>query len=192
MVEQIVYFDRPGRENTDAVIEAVRARRDALDIEHLVVASNSGATALKLWEALKGTGATLVSIPEHAGFRGDDEASFTDEQRRAQEEKGIKVLVCSHALSGVGRSISNKFGGISHVEIIAYTLRQFGGEGLKVAVEVAVMAADAGLVPTDREIIAVGGTGGGADCAIVLKAAHMNNFFDLEVREIIAKPRSRG
>jgi hypothetical protein len=70
-------------------------------------------------------------------------------------------------------------------------LRQFGGEGLKVAVEVAVMAADAGLIPTDREVIAVGGTGRGADTAIVLKAAHMNNFFDLEVREIIAKPRQR-
>jgi len=94
----------------------------------------------------------------------------------------VKVLVCSHALSGVGRSITNKFGGISQVEIIAYTLRLFGTEGLKVAVEVAVMAADAGLVPTDCEIIAVGGSGGGADTAVVLKAAHMNNFFDLEIR----------
>jgi len=34
-------------------------------------------------------------------------------------------------------------------------------------------------------------TGKGADTALVLKAAHMNNFFDLEVREIIAKPRQR-
>lgn len=188
----IVYFDRPGPANTDAVIEAVARRREDLKIEHVVVASNSGATALKLSAALQGTGTTVISVAEHAGFRGDDAASLTDEQRAAQEERGIKVLVCSHALSGVGRSISNKFGGISHVEIIAYTLRQFGGEGLKVAVELAVMAADAGLVPTDREIIAVGGSGGGADCAIVLKAAHMNNFFDLEIREILAKPRSRG
>jgi len=187
----ILYFGRPGRENTDAVVAAVTARREELDIEHVVVASDSGATALKLWEALEGTDATLVSVPEHAGFGGGDTPSLSDAQRRAQEGRGIEVLVCTHALSGVGRSVTNKFGGISHVEIIAYTLRQFGGEGLKVAVEVAVMAADAGLVPTDREIIAVGGTGGGADCAIVLKAAHMNNFFDLEVREIIAKPRQR-
>ncbi len=188
----IVYFDRPGPANTDAVIEVVKTRQEELSIGHVVVASNSGATALKLSAALQGTGTTVVSVAEHAGFRGGDAPSLTDEQRAAQEERGIKVLVCSHALSGVGRSISNKFGGISHVEIIAYTLRQFGGEGLKVAVELAVMAADAGLVPTDREIIAVGGSGGGADCAIVLKAAHMNNFFDLEIREILAKPRSRG
>jgi hypothetical protein len=78
------------------------------------------------------------------------------------------------------------------VEIIAHVLRLFGGDGIKVAVEVSVMAADAGLIPTSREIISVGGTSGGADSAIVLKAAHMNNFFDLEIREIIAKPRQRG
>ncbi|MBM3474626.1 MAG: hypothetical protein FJX75_15285 [Armatimonadetes bacterium] len=189
---RIVYFDRPGPENTAAVVEAVRERRAELGIEHVVVASDSGATALALWEALEGTGATLVSVPEHAGFSGGDTPSLSDEQRRALQERGITVLVCSHALSGVARSITSKFGGVSHVEIIAHTLRLFGGEGLKVAVEVAVMAADAGLVPTDREIIAVGGSGGGADCAVVLKAAHMNNFFDLEVREIVVKPRSRG
>mgnify|MGYP000088288728 CR=1 FL=1 len=74
------------------------------------------------------------------------------------------------------------------MEIIAHTLRLFGTEGLKVAVEIAIMAADAGLIPTDTEVISVGGSGGGADTALVLKAAHMNNFFDLEIREIIAKP----
>jgi hypothetical protein len=191
MLKEIIYFDRRGRENTDAVVEAVKRRRDELGIEHVVTASNTGATALKLWEALKDTGATLVSIPEHAGWKGGDDCSLSDDERRALEERGIKVLVCAHALSGVGRSITSKFGGVSHLEIIAHTLRRFGGDGLKVAVEVAVMAADAGLVPTDREIIAVGGSGGGADCAIVLRAAHMNNFFDLEVREILCKPRSR-
>ena len=79
------------------------------------------------------------------------------EKKREQEEKGIQVLICAHALSGVGRSITKKFGGI-----------------------------------TPTEIIALGGNGGGADTAIVLKAAHMNNFFDLEVREILTKPRQRA
>lgn len=190
-VGKTVYFERPGPKNTAAVARAVRRRRDELGVEHVVVASNSGATALALWEVLADAGVTLVSVGEHTGFSGGDEQHLSDEQRRALEEKGIKVLICAHALSGVGRSITKTFGGITHVEIIAYTLRLFGTEGIKVAVEVAVMAADAGLVPTDREIIAVGGSGAGADTALVLKAAHMNNFFDLEVREIIAKPRQR-
>ena len=188
---EILYFDRPGPKNTGALAVAVRERAQALGIRHVVVASNSGATALTLQRALADDGVAVVAVTEHAGWDGKgDDLTLTDTMRRRLEAAGVRVLTCSHALSGVARSITNKFGGVSHVEIIAYTLRAFG-EGLKVAVEVAVMAADAGLVPTDREIIAVGGTGRGADTAVVLRAAHMNNFFDLEVREIIAKPRQR-
>ncbi|MCD6377506.1 MAG: hypothetical protein J7L99_01500 [Planctomycetes bacterium] len=187
---EIVYFDTPGPQNTSAIVEIVKKRCAELGIEHVVVASDSGATAMKMREALPES-VKIVAIPEHAGYKGGDASSITPEARKQLEEKGIKVLICSHALSGVARSITNKFGGISHIEIIAYTLRLFGCEGIKVAVEVAVMAADAGEVPTDREIIAVGGTGKGADTAIVLKSAHMTNFFDLEIREILAKPRQR-
>jgi len=190
-IKEILYFDRPGPKNTDGVIEAVKNRAKELGIGHVVVASTRGETGLKFCEALQGAGVTLVSVSEHAGFYQLDEVPISAENRQALESKGAKVFVGSHALSGVARSITNKFGGISHVELIAHVLRQFGGEGLKVAVEVAVMAADAGLIPTDREVIAIGGTGRGADTAIVVKAAHMNNFFDLEVREIIAKPRQR-
>jgi uncharacterized protein len=191
-MKEIVYFDRSGSENTEGVIRVVQKGVKELGIQHVVVASDTGQTTLKFWEALKGTGVKLISVGEHAGYDGGDESSISEEARKNLEGKGIKVLVCSHALSGVGRSITKKFGGISHVEIIAYTLRLFGTDGIKVAVEVSVMAADAGLIPTDREIIAIGGSYGGADSAIVLKAAHMNNFFDLEIREILAKPRQRG
>ena len=40
--KDIVYFDRPGPENTDAVVEAVAKRREELRIEHVVTASSSG------------------------------------------------------------------------------------------------------------------------------------------------------
>ena len=186
---EIVYFDRPGRENTDAVIEIVARRCGELGIEHMVVASNSGATAMKLADALEGSGVSIVAIPEHAGWHGGDESSMPAETRAELEGRGVKVLVCSHALSGVGRSITGKFGGVSHVEIIAHTLRRFGCDGIKVAVEVAVMAADAACAPTGDDIIALGGTGKGCDAALVLKAAHQNNFFDLRVREVIAMAR---
>ncbi|MBI4596541.1 MAG: hypothetical protein HY730_09250 [Candidatus Tectomicrobia bacterium] len=191
-VKEILYFDRPRPENTLGVAGAVKERAKDLGIEHIVIASNTGKTTLEFWEVLKGMAVRLVSVTGHAGFNSGDDIALSEEKRRELESKSIRILTCSHALSGVGRSISKKFGGISHVEIIAYTLRQFGCEGIKVAVEVSVMAADAGLVPTDREIIAVGGSAGGADAAIVLKAAHMNNFFDLEIREIIAKVRQRS
>jgi len=189
--KNILYFASPGENNTAGVIQAVKERMSGSGIGHIVVASNSGATALALWNEVHDLDARIVSVTEHAGFEGGDKIQISPEMKKELEDKGVKVLMGSHALSGVGRSIAKKFGGTSHTEIIAAALRLFGGEGLKVAVEISVMAADAGLVPTDAEIIAIGGTWRGADSALVLKTAHMNNFFDLEIREIICKPRQR-
>ncbi len=187
-VKEIIYFDKPGAKNTEAVAVAVRKRCEELNIKNVVVASGSGETALTFCEALEGAGVTLVAVASHAGFWGEDQIDLEPKKREELQKRGVKIVMSSHILSGVGRSISNKFGGVTPVEIIAHTLRRFC-EGVKVTVEISVMAADAGAIPTDAEIIAVGGTGRGADTAVVLKPAHMNNFFDLEIREIIAMPR---
>lgn len=184
---RIVYFEKSGKNNTAAAANCVAERLGTGDIEHVVVASNSGSTALAVLEQTAGSGVKLVSVTEHAGFDGGDELRLREEHASKLREAGVPILICSHALSGVGRSVSKKFGGTTPVEIIAHTLRRLG-QGVKVCVEIAVMAADAGLVPTDRDIIAVGGSGGGADTALVLQAAHMNNFFDLKIREILCKP----
>jgi hypothetical protein len=191
IIKETYYFAAPGPQNTDLVIQAARKRIQELDIQHVVVASTTGATALKVWEALQDIHLAIVCVGEHYGFWGGDAQKFSDATRQGLENKGVKVFIGSHALSGVGRAITNKFKGISHTEIIAYTLRQLG-QGIKVCVEIAIMAADAGLIPTDREVVAIGGTSKGADSAVVLKPAHMHNYFDLEIREIIAKPRQNA
>jgi hypothetical protein len=189
--KEIIYFDKPGPKNTEEVIKAVSNRVKELEISHVVVASTRGYTAVNMCEALKNKNVTVICVAEHTGFAGQDKQLLGEENRQKLEKSGAKMLIGSHALSGIERSVSKKFGGLSHVETIAYTFRQFGTEGIKVAVEISIMASDAGLIPTDQEIIAVAGTGKGADTAVVLKAAHMNNYFDLEIREIIAKPRQR-
>ncbi len=73
------------------------------------------------------------------------------------------------------------------LETIAETLRRFS-QGIKAGIEISIMAADAGLIPVDRDVIAIAGTGSGADSSVVIKSASMNSFFDLKVREIIAMP----
>ena len=50
------------------------------------------------------------------------------------------------------------------------------------------MAADAGLISTKENVIAMGGTGRGVDTALVIKPANVQSFFDLKVKEIICKP----
>jgi len=62
------------------------------------------------------------------------------------------------------------------------------GEGTKVCVEIVLMAADAGLIPVDKDVIAIAGTGRGADTALRIKPANAARFFDLKIREVLAKP----
>ena len=186
MEKTINYFENKGAENTDKVIELVKQRREELGIVNIVVASVSGKTALKLRESMQDV--NIISITHHAGFKEKGKLEITPEYVKKLEENNITLYTGSHSLSGVGRGITNKFGGITPVEIIAATLRLFG-QGVKVCVEITIMAADGGLIPVDGEIIAVGGTAWGADAAVVLKPAHMSNFFDLQIKEIIAMPR---
>lgn len=186
MEKSIHYFENPGSENTDKVIELVKARKEELGINYIVIASASGSSGVKLAQKINDT--NIVNVTHHAGFRGGDEIEVKPEYRKELETRGVPIYASSHALSGVGRGISNKFKGATPVEIIAETLRLFS-QGVKVCVEISIMAADGGLIPTDSEIIAVGGTGTGVDTAVVLKAAHMNKFLDLRIHEIIAMPR---
>lgn len=186
MEKKINYFENPGIENTEKVIELVKERREELGIENIVVASVSGRTSVKVLESM--SDARIVSITHHAGFKGGDDLELQQEYVEKLDNAGVPVYVGSHSLSGVGRGISNKFGGVTPVEIIAGTLRMFS-QGVKVCVEISIMAADAGLMPTDKEVIALGGTAQGVDTAVVLKPAHMGNFFDLRINEIIAMPR---
>jgi hypothetical protein len=94
-----------------------------------------------------------------------------------------------HALGdGVGAAFSDKYGGQAPEEIVCDTLYRFS-QGMKVAVECTLMAAGAGLLDMSQEVIAVAGTDGGADTAIVCKPAYPRTFHALEIREVLAKPR---
>ena len=186
MEKNIHYFENPGIENTDKLIELVKARKEELGINNIVIASASGSSGVKLAEKIEN--ASIVNVTHHAGFRGGDKIEVETKYGLELEKRGVEIYAGSHALSGVGRGISNKFGGVTPVEVVAETLRMFS-QGLKVCVEISIMAADAGLIPTDTEVIAIGGTGKGVDTAVVLSPAHMNNFFDLKIHEIIAMPR---
>jgi uncharacterized protein len=88
----------------------------------------------------------------------------------------------------VERSIFKKYNGSYPALLIADTLRLFG-QGVKVAVEISIMAADAGML-TGNDIISIGGSGKGADSAIVLKPANQSDLFDMRIREIMCKPRN--
>ncbi len=180
-----VYFEKPGSENTEAVLRIARQRAEELGIKNIVVASTSGDTAVKAMEALSGFRVIVVS--HVTGLREPDTQEFTEENKKMVESKGGVMLTTAHAFSGVSRALRTKFNTVAIGDIIANTLRIFG-QGMKVACEIAMMAADSGLVRTDEDIIAIAGTGRGADTAIVLKPVNAHNFFDLKIKEILCKP----
>ena len=190
----VTYFEKLRKENTQRTLELAKRRAEELGIKTILVASTRGETGVRACEVFQGY--DVVVITHSTGFKEPNYQELTDENRAAIEAAGGKILTCQHAFGGVGRAVRKKLGTYELEELIAYTLRLFG-EGMKVAVEIAMMAADAGLVRTDEAasshvrsgVIAIAGTGKGADTAVVLKPANAQAFFNLKVLEILCKPR---
>ena len=189
VVVQSVYFDKPGPENTARTLELAKARAEELGIKSVIVATTQGDTGRKVAEMFSGY--NVVVVTHVTGFRGANEQELTEENRAAIEAAGGKVLTTTHAFGGMGRAVRNRLNTYQIDEIVAYTLRNFC-EGMKVVCEIALMAADAGLVRTDEEAVVIAGTGIGADTAVVLLPANTHDFFNLRVMEILCKPRLAG
>ena len=186
---EIVYWEKPGPGNTARTAALAAARAKELGLTHVVVASNTGETAKVLHKALETVaGVRLVCVTHSVGFQKPNESEMPAQVRRELAAAGVDVLTTTHFFAGVDRALRFLKGGYHPGEIVAMSLRLMG-QGLKVAVEIAVMAADAGLAPAGRELIAVGGTGRGADTAVVIRPAHGQSFFDTRVMEILCLPR---
>jgi len=187
--DQIVpctYFEEAGAQNSEKTLALVRKRAEALDIEHIVVASTSGETGALAAETLREYHVVVVS--HSTGFKNPNHQQLEAEYRERIEMANADILTCQHALGGVGRAVRRKLGTYQLEEIMAFTLRNFC-QGIKVVCEITLMTADAGLIPAGEEIIAIGGTGRGADTAAVILSANAQDLFDLRVLEILCKPR---
>ncbi|MBE6499772.1 MAG: hypothetical protein E7Z80_04390 [Methanobrevibacter thaueri] len=184
----ITYFEKEGDEYTDELITAVLDKLSISDnINKILIASASGKSALKLREIVDDD-IEIINVTHHMGFSGQNESDISPEMIEKLEDKGVKTYFGIHAFSGANRGVTNKYGGYSPLDIVADTLRMFS-HGVKVACEISVMAADAGLVPAGEEIISIGGRGHGVDTAVILTPVNSKNLFDLQIHEIIAMPR---
>lgn len=181
-----MFWDKQGGDNTQATIDAALKKAGELGIKHLVVASCSGKSAILFLEQTSEL--EIVCVTHQVGFIRPGEDEMQKETRNRLMEGGIQVLTTTHFMAGLDRACRTKFGGIYPAEIVASALRIFG-QGLKVCVEVSIMALDAGLIPHGTDVISLGGTGAGLDTAAVIRPAHSQNFFNTKVREIICKPR---
>lgn len=185
MKVQTVYFDMPGKKNTKDTIKIAIKRAEELGIKTIIFSSSGGFTAKHALNVIKeGTQLIVVGFPDR----------FPKELKNELESKGHKVLFPSDYT-------------FDHPEFAWELLRRFG-EGMKVAVQVVLMATEAGMVSEGEEVIALGGTGtreypegGGVDLAIVMEAVKGENFFKItlppyekkmkgrKIKEILCRPR---
>jgi hypothetical protein len=199
--KKIRYFSAPGPQNCEALIEAAKERIRELGIGFVVVASDSGSTALQVAEALSGTSVKIVCVTAYAGLRlawpqWGKWPSISGDTRKRLEDLGVKIVEeTPWIFKGVtfdAQFLKRSAPSWMIHEFVSRTM----GYGFKTASEATLVAAEAGAVPIDKEVVAIAGTGelgGGADCAIVVRPSVVPKTTDaeagLEIREIIAIPR---
>jgi uncharacterized protein len=187
---QTMLFERPGNQNTSDCIKAVGEYGKENGRRHVVVASTSGKTALAFHKGLKNAPVDLVIVTHSVGFKEPGQDEFDKEIRKTLTRARIPIHTGTILTHSLEKSIMDSFRGMYPGYLIANTLRRFG-EGTKVAMEIVMEACDAGFVPEDAEVLGVGGTYRGSDTVLIVKAKPSKRFLELDVLEILARPRGR-
>ena len=183
------YFDAPGKENTEVLLKVAKEYAQVNGIKHIVVASTTGETGVKASEVFKGLNVVIVGSVYKA-------REFDECNRKRILNSGAKVLTGIPRLESVERAFRGRWRpyalwlfGVEPFSLFVHALSLFGA-GTKVCVEIVLMAAEAGLIPLDNEVVAIAGTVEGADTALLIKPSVASHFSELEVKEVIAKPRN--
>ncbi len=179
MEEKIVYFEKPGMENTETTLKLALERAKARGIRKIVLASTRGDTARQAAGLLDGSGIKMVVVPHQYGFMAGQR--FPAELVAELAGKGHTVHF------GTMLFHTENLYGMDTPRVMANLLRTFC-QGMKVCVELIFMAVDGGCVESGEEVVVVTGTGRGADTAVVAIAAPSTKLPELHITEIICKP----
>ncbi len=171
---------------SEQVIQIAQTICNDRNITDVIVASTQGTTGLAVVKAFSETDMNVIVVAHSVGFRSANTNEFQPEILREIEDLGGSVLFGTMPFHSINDAVRSKMGS-SLTTLIADTLRMMG-QGTKVCVEIVAMACDAGFVPSDKPILAIAGTGRGADTVLLIRSANSRRFFDLKILEVIAKP----
>jgi hypothetical protein len=177
---KIVYFEESGMANTETTLSLALERAKERGIQKIVLASTRGDTARLLAQRLAGTGIKMVVVPHQYGF-GPAGQRFPQSLVAELASQGHTVYFGTMLFHTDGFFATNE------PRLMANLLRTFC-QGMKVCVEIVLMAANGGVVSPGERVVVVTGTGRGADTAVVAVAATSTNLGDFHVTEIICKP----
>lgn len=183
MERKINYFEEVKADHTEEAFGLVAERLKSSGIKKLVIASTTGATAVKAMEFFKDMGVQLIVVPHQFDF-ARKENPFPKELVQTLRSSGHEVHF------GTMLFHTDKIFGSNIPTVIANFLRIFS-QGVKVCVEIVLMATDAGYLNRGEQVIAIAGTGLKADTALVMQAASTQHYQRLRVNEILCKPEYR-
>jgi len=176
---KIVYFEKPGKDNTEATLQLAAERAKARGIKKIILASTRGDTARLAAGLWADSGIKMVVVPHQYGFMAG---------QRFPAELVAELAGQGHTVHfGTMLFHTENLYGMDTPRIMANLLRTFC-QGMKVCVELIFMAVDGGCVDTGEEVVVVAGTGRGADTAVVAVAAPSTKLPELHITEIICKP----
>jgi hypothetical protein len=178
--EKIVYFEEPGTNNTETTLRLAGERARARGIKQIILASTRGETARRAAEVWADAGIKMVVVPHQYGFMSGTQR-FPAELAAELAAKGHKVHF------GTMLFHTDHFYGMETPRVMANLLRTFC-QGMKVCVEITLMAVDGGCAAPGEPVVVVAGTGRGADTAVVALAAPSTRLAELHITEIICKP----
>ena len=158
----MTYFETEGKGNIDKTLELVKRSAEELGIKNIVVASTSGFTAEKAFETLNDLGVSLSVV-------GTERSRFSGDVLKKLEDNGHNVCFSREVPSDYPDTASLAF-------------RRFS-QGVKVAVQIAVIAAEKKLVSNEEDVVSIGKW----DTALIVKPS--DKFAELKVRELICMPR---
>jgi len=173
---ETVCFDRGGPKHTRATLQAAKKRTAAIGIETVVVTSTSGKTALEAARIFAGTGTRILAVPFQKHLW--EKYSPLDAQLAADcRELGVEFLPDDPVVPLLDTERPD----------IIKAWRTVS-EGFKVALQVASMCVDTGLLEPGAHVISLGGSGRGADTAIAVQTYGYKEVLKSNVTEIIAMP----
>ena len=179
MESTITYFETAGAGNTDVTLALATKRALEVGAKRIVLASTTGETARKASVLLQDADLKLVIVPHQRGFR--DEERFDPALPAELERQG------HHVYWGTMLFHTNDLYGNNAPTALANALRTLG-QGMKVCLEILLMATDGGMVERGERVVVVAGTGRGADTAVVATASTSNRIREVKIHEILCKP----
>ena len=188
MEAKFLIIEKPGKENTEKIMKLAKENAELLGISSVVIASTWGGNARAALKMFDPKITNLIIVTHNAYFRSETPQEFDEKLRKELLEKGVKVVTGTLAFSGVQSGLNKDYQIFDFTGLYAKLLRDNFSDGIKVCIECVLMACDSGAIKPGERVLAIAGTGSGADTLCLITAQTSRAFGKLRVNAIFAKP----